>query len=143
VHISPATEFEKPKIKAFFNKVGVSEKVLSNSDSHLLTVKDQEWELAAVLGVLHKEETSILHHLIIDSKRCDLAIVLEILQNAVAFAASQKAKRILFLSPAPAELFGPLGFTEIEREGLDDEVQQALPETDTLPPSTKLLAKQL
>jgi N-acetylglutamate synthase-like GNAT family acetyltransferase len=143
VHISPATEIEKPKIKAFFNKVGVSEKVLSNSDIHLLTVKDQEWELAAVLGVLHKEETSILRHLIIDSKRCDLAIVLEILQNAVAFAASQKAKRILFLSPAPAELFGPLGFTEIEREGLDDEVQQALPETSTLPPATKLLAKQL
>jgi N-acetylglutamate synthase-like GNAT family acetyltransferase len=143
VNITPATEIEMPKIKTFFDKVGVSDNVLSNSDLYLLTVKDQESELAGVLGVLHKEETSILRHLIIDSKRCDLAIVLEILQNAVAFAASQKAKRILFLSPAPAELFDPLGFTVIEREGLDPEVQLLLPEADTLPPSTKLLSRLL
>lgn len=143
MYISPATDIDKPKIKSFFDKIGVSQSVLSNSDIRFLTVKDQELELAAVLGVFQKEETSILRHLIIDSKRCDLAMLLEILQNAVAFAASQKAKRILFLSPAPAELFSPLGFTEIERDGLEDGVQQALPDVRSLPPSTKLLVKQL
>jgi len=143
VHITPATEIDKPKMRTFFDKIGVSHQVLSQPDIQFLTVKDQELELAAVLGVLNKDETSILRHLIIDSNRCDLASILEILQHAVAFAASQKAKRIVFLSPAPAELFGPLGFTEIEREGLEVDVQHALPTTGSLPPATKLLAKHL
>lgn len=143
VSISPATEIDTPKIKAFIQKVGADVEQMNSTPIQYLTAKDVESNIVAVLGTITEASTLILRHLIIDPKKCDMAMLLEIIEHSVAFGASKKVKRILFLTPAPKEMFEPLGFSKIEKDHLEEALQKRLPLDQDLPPTAKVLVREL
>lgn len=143
VTISMATEIDRPRIRAFIEKVGASFNKAQDQIIQYLIAKDSEAELIAVLGILIEDENLVLRHLIIDPKKCDMAQLLQIIEHAVAYGASNKLQRILLLTPAPAELFEPIGFCEMEDALIEESLQKSFPDLEELPASAKLLVRHL
>ncbi len=141
--IRPATEIEMPRVKAFVEMVGMPFVEQEEADIQYLTAKDHEAELAAIVGIIGEQDTMILRHLIADPKRCDLGMLLEILENAVAFCASNKAKKIVFQTLAPAELFESIGFERTLRSDLDPAILAILPPKGALQANAEILVRDL
>ncbi|WEG13101.1 hypothetical protein PU629_01705 [Pullulanibacillus sp. KACC 23026] len=143
VTISMATEIDRPKIKTFIERVGSELRDKEASLIQYLVAKDGQADIVGVLGFIKENETILLRHLVIDSKRCDMAVLLQIIEHAVAFGASNKAKRVLFLTPAPASLFEPLGFSEIEEEKLEKSIKELLPLEQLTAQTARVLVREL
>ncbi|GAF21505.1 MULTISPECIES: GNAT family N-acetyltransferase [Shouchella] len=109
-------------VQHLFARVG-SAKTPNQIDSFVV-VENEEGMLVGTVGLDKVLDLGLLRTLVIDSEKTHAMAAVEFIQLALAFAHSEGVNHVYALSSGKASLFEPLGFEQVSKQSIPEEIKQ-------------------
>ncbi|MFC0561082.1 hypothetical protein [Halalkalibacter alkalisediminis] len=123
--VRKAKEKDMLPIQRLVAKAGLRDEGIEQYIESFLVVEDEDQNLIGTVGVEQYETEGLLRSLVLDSPIWTAQLSLEFLQLTLKYAEEQNMETIYLCAKGTNALFHQLGFREIEKEEVPEQISRS------------------
>ena len=123
--VRKAKEQDMLPIQRLIAKAGLRDEGIEQYIESFLVVEDEDQNLIGTVGIEQYETDGLLRSLVLDSPIWTAQLSLEFLQLTLKYAEEQDMEMVYLCAKGTNALFRQLGFREIEKEEIPDQINSS------------------